>query len=65
VHDVVANHEHALPSSLSQPAAKGPSVTDTGADVLNMRDEKAVDYWDNPTDRYKVGRTPQRVRLAS
>jgi uncharacterized protein len=52
VHDVVANDEHAVALVTLSAGRKGRSFSGTSVDVFHIRNGKAVEFWDNVTDRY-------------
>jgi ketosteroid isomerase-like protein len=52
VHDVVANDEHAVVLTTLSASRKGRSFSGTSVDVFHIRNGKAVEFWDNVTDRY-------------
>lgn len=52
VHDVVANDEHAVALVNIAASRNGRSFSGTSVDVFHIRNGKAVEFWDNVTDRY-------------
>jgi ketosteroid isomerase-like protein len=52
VHDVVANDEHGVALVTISASRKGRTFSGTSADVFHIRDGKALEFWDNVTDRY-------------
>jgi ketosteroid isomerase-like protein len=54
IHDVVANDEHGIALATISASRKGQSFSGTNVDVWHLRDGRAVEFWDNPTDRYGI-----------
>lgn len=52
IHDVVANDEHAVALVTLSASRNGRSFSGTSADVFHIRNGKAVEFWDNVTDRF-------------
>lgn len=52
VHDVIANDEHGVALVTLSASRGGRSFSGTSVDVFHIRNGKAVEFWDNVTDRY-------------
>jgi uncharacterized protein len=52
IHDIVANDEHAVALVTLSASRKGRTFSGTSVDVFHIRNGKAVEFWDNLTDRY-------------
>lgn len=52
VHDVIANDEHGVVLVTLSASRGGRSFSGTSVDVFHIRNGRAVEFWDNVTDRY-------------